>query len=210
MMSRHSCHAPSTLPPNRFSLFPTMKHPDTYASRESSRNRAYRAAFASPEARAWAAALTPAERARAQALGLLTPYIDPTPGDNSIETLPCALEPRVENRHFANERPILYRQPTDSYDELNSHHQRLLQAFLQQDDNPALLWACLRFIMGRGTCTEHAKSLGLSKQTFHYHAQRLASLLGLPALGYRASDRAREAYRLLNSRRGYDSGESEK
>ena len=115
-MSRHLRHYLGTSRPNRFSPTTTMKHPDTYAKREHLRNRNYRAAFASPEARAWAAALTPAERARAQALGLLTPYIDPAPGDNSIETLPCALEPRVENRPFANERPILYRKPTDSYD----------------------------------------------------------------------------------------------
>ncbi len=66
----------------------TMKHPDDYAKRESSRNRAYREAYASPEARAWADSLTPAERARADALGLLSHYIEPTAVEQTLDTLP--------------------------------------------------------------------------------------------------------------------------
>ncbi len=87
-----------------------MKHPDDYAKRESSRNRAYREAYASPEARAWADSLTPAERERADALGLLSPYIEPTPGEHSLDTLPCALEPREEDKRSSNEIPLPLRQ----------------------------------------------------------------------------------------------------
>lgn len=181
----------------------SMCHLDSYASGESSRRAQYAAAFASPEAKAWEASLSPADRARAASLGLLSPCFDPAPGGCDIDSLPRALEPRLETGIPGEPDPPA-RPDLCDVDELSPHHRRLLEAFFQQWGSPELLWACFRFVMGRGSCIEHARALGLSKQAFYYHAKRLASVLGLPALGNRASERARESYRLRNRRKAPD------
>ncbi len=188
-----------------------MKHPDTYAKREHLRNRNYRAAFASPEARAWAAALTPAQRERAEALGLLKPCIDPAPGDNSIDTLPCALEPRAEDKRSANEIPLplhkrlMAAKAHPAWRNLlgddESHHGTMLQAFVMSSGQPKLCWACLCYLAGSGTCESHAQSLGMSKQAFHYHVRTLEKQLGLPPQGNQRSEAARQSYRLANRKK---------
>ncbi len=168
----------------------TMKHPDDYAKRESSRNRAYREAYASPEARAWADSLTPAERERADALGLLSPYIEPASGEHSIDTLPCALEPREEDKRSSNEIPLPLRQRMNAatahpvwckvLGDEEKHQAARLRAFLLRSGQPRLCWACLCCLAGESSCTALAHKLGMSKQAFHYHVRTLAKQLGLP------------------------------
>ena len=189
-----------------------MKHPDTYAKREHLRNRNYRAAFASPEARAWAAALTPAQRERAEALGLLKPCIDPAPGDNSIDTLPCALEPRAEDKRSANEIPLPIRQRMNAttahpvwrrlFGDDETRYGEMLYAYLQSSGHPALRWACLCYLMGQGTCATHAQEMHMSRQAFHYHVRTLEKQLGLPPQGNQRSDNARKSYRAANRKKG--------
>ncbi len=188
-----------------------MKRSDTYASREHLRNRTYRAAFASPEARAWIAALTPSQRERAESLGLLTPYIDPMPGDNSLDTLPCALEPRDEDKRTANEIPLPLRQRLAAacahpawrnlLGDDEAHHGTMLQAFVMSSPQPKLCWACLCYLAGSGTCESHAHSLGMSKQAFHYHVRALEKQLGLPPQGNQRSEAARQSYRSANRKK---------
>ncbi len=215
-MSRHLRHDLGTSRPNRFHLqpipFTTMKRPDDYAKRERSRNNAYRAAYASPQARAWADALTPAQREQAEALGLLAPYLDPAPGDNSLETLPCALEPRAEDKWTANEIPLPLRQRLTAtkvhpvwrqlFGEDETRYGEMLYAYLQSSGNPALRWGCLRYLMGQGTCESHARELGMSKQAFHYHVRTLETQLGLPPQNNQRSEAARQNYRISNRRKG--------
>ncbi len=180
-----------------------MKYSDEYASHEADRNRAYREAYESPEVRAWIDSLTPAQMIRAQALGLLEPYIDPMPSGHCLETLPAELIPRVEDEHAEAQLPlpVLLRQKRVDYDNLDEHRLQLLEAFFQQYGNSERVWACLRYLVGRGRCEELARTQHMSKQAFHYHAQRLAEMLKLPTLGNRASERARKAYRRTNGRR---------
>ena len=181
-----------------------MKYTDEYASHEADRNRAYRDAYESPQACSWIASLTPAQRARAEKLGLLKPCLDATPGGTSIETLPCELIPQVDGyKPWEDELPLMLRRRQVNYKELDQHRLDLLTAFFDQSDNPTLLWACLRFLMGQGRCEEHARLLGMSKQNFHYYARHVADSLGISPLGNRVAERARASYRLMNSRRSY-------
>ncbi len=189
-----------------------MKHPDEYAKREHLRTRAYRKAYESPEARAWAAALTPEQRERAQDLGLLAPYIDPAPGNNSIETLPCALEPRAEDKRDEPELPraVLQRLKEAGahpawrtlLGDDEAHRGEMLLAFVMSSPQPKLCWACLSYLAGDGTCKSHAQQLGMSRQAFHYHVRTLEKQLGLPPQKNQRSKASRRPYRSTNRKQG--------
>ncbi len=167
-----------------------MKRPDDYASRESSRRRAYREAYDSPEARAWIDGLSPAVKSRAAAMGLLKPYLDTVPGDHGLDNLPTSLEPRRDGSYDdgLTAKPIRQRLATawqhPAWRRLlgddETHHAEMLRAFLVRSGHPRRCWACLCHLLGHGTCEFHAHQLGMSKQAFHYHVRKLAKQLGLP------------------------------
>lgn len=178
---------------------------DDYAAREATRKKAYRAAYDSPEYHAWVASLTPAQRASAESLGLLAPHFDAfSVGGSSADNLPPSLEPAKEDADFdADVIAAPFRQDglEAIYSQLDEEHKQLIEAFLQQDGNPQLRWACLRYVFGEGTCESHAKALGMSKQAFHYHVRKIGDQLGVSVLGNQRGAKARDSYRNLNRRR---------
>lgn len=170
-----------------------MKGQDDYAALASVRDRAYLAAYASPEADAWRASLTPAQRLDAEAKGLLAPCLPTNGGGTSVDALPPAKQPLVEacvgEDDEAQERERFM-------DYCSSPEQvELLALFLQEGGNPKLRWACLRFLMGHGTCESHAQRLGMTRQAFSHQVRTLQERLGLPAMGNQKSASAREKYR---------------
>lgn len=174
-----------------------MNH-DDYASRESSRNRGYRSAYESVEAKKWLESLSPESRARAQELGLLEPRLDWAASGHSIDQLVGDNEPRVDGNFDLGPLSVVERrrQKRSGADVSTEHNRKLLQAFLQRNGNPRLTWAALRYLQGHGTLDSHARTLGMSKQDFHYHVRQMESLFGLPPLSNQRSKKSRQANRL--------------
>lgn len=166
---------------------------DDYARKKASRLRAYRAAYQSDEAQAWIASLPPGKREQAEQRGLLRPLEDRDCYDRCIEELPAHLEPRQDAGIDGGEPALLFRRAASAYEwdtgwaellqQTENKAARLFQAFLAQDGNPRLRWACIRYLTGEGTCKSHARGLGISRQAFHYHVRKLSKQLGLPPMG---------------------------
>lgn len=65
-----------------------MSKNDSYAIKEASRRKLYEEAYESAEAKAWLQSLSPAERERAEALGLLQALPDTDVSSRSLDTIP--------------------------------------------------------------------------------------------------------------------------
>ena len=188
---------------------------DRYSAGFGKRCRKYRAAYASPEARAWIAGLSPAEREKAQRLGLLEPLVDDggsasgpafdTPRRDVVEAIDSVMAQPFCNLDGNSESPsaipaegwiAVFRdmKPGDAFPEE-------ARAFLEQGGNPRLRWACVCFLLGRDSCAKLARSVGMSKQAFHYHVRQLQKQLGLPPMGKQKCGKARRSYRLANRRK---------
>ncbi len=175
-----------------------MPSSDEYASRSAARRRAYEAAYRSPEARAWIAALTPDQRRRAEALGLLTPMLDPQAAEISADDLPLAATPTCEpviNDPAEEARAALLKRlghasdTRPSLSELTPRQQHTLSAyFARRGSRSPVQKRCLCFLLGLGTGETHARALGMSRQLFDYHVLQLQAELRLPALGHSRSD----------------------
>ena len=181
---------------------PRAKRPDEYALREKARSDAYRRAFMSPEVQRWIAGLSPAERERARAAGLLDPYFDAVGGRDSLDDMTPAQEPscefvdqetQTEKETAQQEFQTFCRLPDSS---------RVIIAALRELGDPELNWACLRYLLGSGSCASHADALGMSRQDFHYHVGLLQGKLGLARTRLGKSERARRVYSTQNRRRG--------
>lgn len=170
---------------------------DDYAKREASRNEAYRNAFRSPDFKAWVKSLTPEQRLHAEKLGLLAPRIDGSCVQTGVDDLSPSQAPRTANNGSGSTKNGL----VSRCEELDEHHRRMLKAFLCRSGKPYLEWSCLCYLCGHGTCEQHARRLGMSKQAFHYHVRSVQKMLGLPPLGNQKSEAAREKYRQMNCRR---------
>lgn len=174
-----------------------MSH-DDYASRESARNRGYRSAYESAEAKKWLESLSPESRARAQQMGLLEPRLDWAASGHSADQLVGDNEPRVDGGFDMGPLSVVEkkRHKQSGSDAPTEHNRKLLRAFLQRNGNPRLTWAALRYLQGNGTLGSHARTLGMSKQDFHYHVRQLELLFGLPPLANQRSEKSRQANRL--------------
>ncbi len=172
-----------------------MPSSDDYASRSAARRRAYEAAYRSPAARAWIAALTPDQRRRAEELGLLAPMHDPQPAEFSADDLPLSVTPTCDpiiNDPAEEGRAALLRRLQHSHSgdnplqELTRRQQRILSAYFARKGShrTQLQQRCLCFLLGLGTGEAHASALGMSRQLFDYHVLRLQAELHLPGLGY--------------------------
>lgn len=185
-----------------------MSAKDDYASREAKRRRAYQAAYQSEEARAWRDSLTPTQRAEAERLGLLEPYLEGSAsGAASVENLPPSMEPFTEDVEFDRDVvAVPFRKPEQPEDSgwssllsaLTSTHREMLLAFLHEDGDPRLRWACLCYLLGEGTCEDIAMQIGMTKQAFHYHVRKIQKRLGLPPMGNQKSEHTRTSYAILN------------
>lgn len=185
---------------------------DEYARNEQKRRRAYLDAYASAETRRWIESLSPSDRERAEKLGLLAPRTDWSQGGQSLEQLSPALEPRQEGGFSGGPvaRPLRKRLDTrfafdgwaEAFSRLGDDEESMLMAYLAQDGNPRLRWACVCYLLGLGTCEHFARQLGMSKQAFHYHVRKMEKQLGMPPMANQKSERVRALYRVCNKRRG--------
>ena len=176
---------------------------DDYAIREVERNRAYREAYESPEAKKWLESLSPETRLHAQELGLLEPRLDWAVNGHSIDQLVGENEPREEGDF--NQGPLSVverrRMKRSGSNSSTDRNRKLLRAFLQRNGNPRLTWAAIRYLQGNGSLESHARAIGMSKQDFHYHVRQVEKQLGLPPMGNQRKQSSREAYRIGNRRR---------
>lgn len=173
---------------------------DDYARGEARRMAGYKAAFESPAYKRWVASLTPAQRETAESRGLLRPHEEAKGSRLGIDELPPCLEPQVDGGFDGGEGEA--EASRLCLDLLTEEQKDMLSAFLQQGGNPRLRWACLRYLLGYGTCLSHAKALGMRKQAFHYHVRQMERQLGLPPMANQRSESVRDSYRLSNRRRG--------
>ncbi len=187
-----------------------MSANDEYASREAKRRRAYQAAYQSEEAKAWVNSLSPTQRAEAGRLGLLDPCLDGSAsGAASVENLPPSMEPFTEDAEFDKDVvAVPFRKPEQPEDNgwgalltaLTSTHRKMLLAFLHEEGDPRLRWACLCYLLSEGTCEDIAHQVGMTKQAFHYHVRKIQKRFDLPPMGNQKGEQARIAYSVFNNR----------
>lgn len=178
---------------------------DDYAAGALRRNEAYRKAYAD-----WVASLPPDKLEELRLKGLHEPMPDgsagPTPAERDTEK-----ETAYAN-HIASLLVQDFELPLEPGDEghtpegtaepeMSPLRLRALRDFLCARGNPECAWAALRYLLGFGTCEEHARALGLTKQAFAYHVRTTQEALHLPPLGNQKSLRARKQYALANRRK---------
>ncbi len=168
-----------------------MPDTDNYASNAPARNRAYREAYESEEAKKWLASLTPDQRQRAEKLGLLTPYFDTLPSDQCLDNVPEEDTPLYEHEAAdpaEEERATLLQKlghaPAPKTSFITPEQQHLIAAYMAAKPKMRdVLTHGLAFLFGIGSGEEHAQALGISRQKFNYHVIQLRKDLNLDALG---------------------------
>ena len=195
---------------------------DDYAKKETERNHQYRESWETPEVKAWIASLSPGDRHRMEAKGLLGPDL---PKDGSANG--CGLEDDIATSSEASvEAPSV--PANDSLDAILADYPHLEQAietrakemaggnngsemlrklallFIDQCRR-ALNADCLAFVSGLAvrmgeSGTSLAKRHGISRQAFHKRCNELMKELGLPPSRAMKSVRARKSYRISNRR----------
>lgn len=170
-----------------------MSNADNYAANTVARDRAYRDAFNTPEAKRWMESLTPEQRRHAEELGLLEPRLDSRPADTKVDDLPLSMQPSCELEYTdtAEDEVQMVRRalgvaPEGAHptDELRQTQLNILKAYFARPcKNPDLRRRCIAFLLGQGSGAEHARQLGMSRQRFDYHARKMQKELGLPSLG---------------------------
>ena len=178
-----------------------MSKQDGYAAKAGQRDAAYKAAYKSSAYREWVASLSPDELERARKLGLLEPHLaygyassdDPSEEASMPEAtvdfyLP--LEPGDPG----------YGESEKKTEALTQKRVQVLRDFLCSYRNPQLAWACLKYLLGFGSCTDQGASLGMTRQAFHYHVRKMQERLGIPPMGNQRSEKVRQQY-VANNRR---------
>lgn len=178
---------------------------DTYAAGAAHRNEAYRRAYAE-----WVATLPPDKQEELRRKGLHEAL-----ADGSAGPAPAASDPEREEAHdnylealsvHGFELPL---EPGDegyapegaAEPETSPLRMRALRDFLCARGDPECAWAALRYLLGFGTCEEHARALGQTKQAFGYHVRSMQEELHLPPLGNQKTRQARRKYALANRRK---------
>ena len=186
---------------------------DSYARDEQKRKEQYMTAYESEAAKNWIASLPPETREKAESLGLLTPQTEWGINGHSIDHLLPCYEPRREDVYDDGliARPLQKLKThadlvssdgwAAAFDKLDEDEESVLSAFLQQDGNPRLRWACICYLLGQGTCESLAQKLGMTKQAFHHHVRKMEKQLGLPPMANQRSEKVRDLYRRNNKRR---------
>ncbi len=134
-----------------------------YANKESTRIRDYAQAYDSPEFKAWVASLTPEQYRHAEAEGLLSPHFDSIVGCTPLEEQTTPNQDVFE-RNLEMLTEVIYSDP---------RHQRAMQTFIGYGKQGKINWSVLRYLCGEGSYSTHGQHIGLSKQSFHYHANQL-------------------------------------
>lgn len=182
-----------------------MSRHDEYAAAEIRRMQAYRDAFSGPAAQAWMAAMSPEERERAEAAGLLQPRLEGQQMGLSLEELTEKQMPTVEPE-VGGLREDEADAPLSLMDIMldgkgSNEARQVVHDFLCASGHPELTWSCLQYLCGYGTCEEHAKRHGMSRQSFNYHVRTLQEQLGLPPMGNQKKASSRSKYRQNNRRK---------
>ena len=195
---------------------------DEYAKHHQERDRQYRDAWQSPEAREWLARMTPEERGKLESEGLLAPML---PKDGVANG--CGIEEDTANSPLASvDAPRV--SASDSLDAILADYPHLEQAieerarkmnggsnagdtlrklallFIDQGRR-ALNADCLAFVSGLAvrmgeTGTSIAARHGITRQAFHKRCNEIRSEFGLPPSRAQKSDKSKCNYRLSNRR----------
>ena len=195
---------------------------DQYAKQQGQRDKNYREAWASPEAKAWLASLPEHERRKFEADGLLEPMLPKDCSSNNCNT--------DEDEDLPHE--VSVDAPTipseDSLDAILADYPHLEQAIENRarkmaggsdageilrklallfidEQRPALYADCLAFVSGLAirmgeSGTSLAKRHGITRQAFHKRCNEIRIKLGLPPSRSQKSDQSKLSYRLSNRR----------
>lgn len=174
---------------------------DDYAIRQAQRDRDYREAYQSPEVKAWVESLTPAERKRAQAEGLISPLVFGRASGQSEKDLAdssLASENPDIIESFEPEIPAPQKvNGTETSDALASFCARIRSV-----TNPLLVFDAVCFATGvmaldGESQTALARRHGVSRSAFSKLAIKWCKTFGLkPSRGMK-SQKARETYSQL-------------
>lgn len=181
-----------------------MSAKDAYAAREKKRLADYRAAFKGEAYEKWVASLSADELERARKNGLLHPYIAQSgtadESDGSAEDDKGKPEATVDFYLPLEPGDPGYGESEKKTEALTQKRVQVLRDFLCSYRNPQLAWACLKYLLGFGSCTDQGASLGMTRQAFHYHVRKMQERLGIPPMGNQRSEKVRLQY-VANNRR---------
>lgn len=168
---------------------------DDYAKRQAEKDRAYAAAYDSPEVREWVASLPADERMRLEKEGLLKPLIQKA-GTG------CLLDQDLAESHMASETPDVSAALEDQPDEHVEARSDVLAAFcarIRSSRNPLLVFDAVCFATGvlaldGQSQTELAKRHGVSRAAFSKIATQWVTTFGIrPSRGMKSA-KARRTY----------------
>lgn len=174
--------------------------PDEYAARQAEKDRAYLGSYDTPEARKWIATLSPEERKRLEAEGLLKPMLDRSGStlrdEDASESKLAAEEPDIAT--------VIDREPnTPALEPLTEVAGDVLASFcarMRSCARPALVFDAVCYATGvlaieGQSATELAAKHGVTKQAFSKIAVEWCTKFGLHPSRSMKSKRARSAYR---------------
>lgn len=172
--------------------------PDAYAKDQAGRDQRYRDAWESPEAREWIASLSPEERRRLEAEGLLAPMFSKNGGGTLING-------DLAESPLASSTPDIVEQVEGLKIKESANAQErsdVLASFcarLRSYVNLALVFDAVCYGTGvlaleGKSATELAAKHGVTKQAFSKIAVEWCDTFGLPPARSMKSRRARKAY----------------
>ena len=182
-----------------FSLEGFAMREDSYAKSELERNRQYRAAWESPEAKAWLESLSPEEREQLKRHGVDRPDLPSNRGnvrDSDLAESSLASEAADLPGHIAGTKSS----DADSSGETRSDVLASFCARMRSCANPALVFDAVCYGTGvlaieGQSATELAAKHGVTKQAFSKIAVQWCDTFGLPPARSMKSKRARTSYR---------------
>ena len=180
---------------------------DEYSARQADRDREYREAWDSPEAKAWIAGLDPDERARLEAEGILSPSL---PGRaNGV-----MLDGDLADSSVASEEPDLAAEIDGEKDEAARAEARadVLAAFcarIRCCDNPLLMFDAACFATGVASLdgcsqSELARRHGVTRAAFSKLATQWVKTFNLPPSRGMKSKKARQKYSRLTRQKWHE------
>ncbi|MGN0874342.1 MAG: hypothetical protein ACI4OZ_04045 [Akkermansia sp.] len=162
-------------------------------------NTKYIQAYKSSEFKNWVNQLSWEERERAEEKGLLKPQLPTACIQNGSEISLEEINPSQEisvSGGFIFEREEEEEEGWKNLlDNPTEEMKKRLYAFLRRGGNPKIRVVCLNYLLGEGTYEKHAKCLGISKQAFHYHVEKILKELHLPPLANKKRRSVCSSYR---------------
>jgi hypothetical protein len=172
---------------------------DDYARHESERNRKYRDAWESPEVKEWIESLSPEDRERMEAKGLLAAAV-PKDGGGAFIDGDAAESPLASSTPDIAEMVDGDRNSENADAQARSDVLASFCARMRGCANPALVFDAVCYGTGvlaieGQSATELAAKHGVTKQAFSKIAVEWCTKFGLPPARSMKSKRARVSYR---------------